>query len=117
MSDDKNINFVLGEIVGTQKQILDQIQENRRTHDVRYKETQEQLKVTQDHVWSHHRELQARLEDHREELAERFQINTKRIDKIEKDIHAARWVSRALLWLGGAIGSMIAWIAHKLEWV
>ena len=106
MSDDKNINFILGEIVGTQKQILNQIQDNRKNHDARYTETQEELRST-------HR----RLSEHRQELAERFQINTKRIDKIEKDIHAARWVSRALLWLGGAIGSMIAWIAHKTGWV
>lgn len=99
MSDDRDIGFILGEIVGTQKQILSQIQENRKNHDARYVETQQ------------------RLDSQRDELADRFRVNTARIDKIEKDIHAARWATRLLLWLGGVLGSLAAWVTHKLGWI
>ena len=95
MSDENNINFILGEIVGTQREILKVVQDNKDSIVDQNKRIDEVRRVTKDE----------------------FEQNRGRIDKIEKDMHAARWVSRMLLWLGGALGSAIAWVAHKTGWV
>lgn len=95
MSDEHNINFILGEIVGTQREILKVVQDNK------------------DSIIDQNK----RIDAVRAVTKSEFEENRCRIDGIEKEIYAARWVTRALIWIGGVIGSGIMWAAHKLGWI
>ena len=102
--DDKDISFILGEIVGTQKQILSQIQDNRKNHDARYSETQ------------------ARLDDHsriikeqREALEVRYDRNAGRIDKLEDEIIQTKGIMKGVLWVAGLLVPALTWVLRKLE--
>lgn len=102
--NDKDISFVLGEIVGTQKQILSQIRDNRKNHDTRYSETQTRL---DDHARI--------IKEQREALEVRYDRNADRIDKLEDEVIQTKGIMKGVLWVAGLLVPVLTWILRKLE--
>lgn len=104
VKDDKDLSFLLGEIVGTQKQILSQIQDNRKNHDARYSETQARL--------DEHAKV---IKEQQSTLESRYEKNAGRIDKLEDEIIQTKGIMKGVLWVAGLIVPAVTWVLRKLE--
>ena len=111
VKDDKDIHFILGEIVGTQKQILKIAEDNAAA-------------IIEEHkrIDAHRAQTLREFEENRQraidldvKITNRYDSNASRINKLEDEILQTKGIMKGVLWVVGLVVPFSAWILKKLE--
>lgn len=108
---DRDISFVLGEIVGTQKQILKIVEDNAEA----IIDQNKRIDCHRAQTLKEFEENRRSITEQREALSSRYDRNAGRIDKLEQEVIKTKGFMKGILWLAGLVVPVLTWILRKLE--
>ncbi len=110
-ASDRDIHFVLGEIVGTQRQILKIVEDNAAA----IVDQNKRIDIHREHTIREFEENKQRTLDLDDKLTARYEKNVERIDGVETEIVRTKGIMKGALWVVGLVIPTVTWLLRKIE--